>query len=204
MSDDRRCSIANCCNPVEAKGLCNAHYRRKLRLGDPLAGGTPKGAPLAFFENVVLPYDGEDCLIWPFSRTGHGYALVWHGGRMVLVSRLICEHVHGPAPTPEHQAAHICGKGGYACVTRQHLRWASPKENQADRFVHGTLACGERHGNAKLTEADVRAIKAMSGAHRDIAAKFGVAQTTISKIKAGKAWRHIGELFKETDARRTA
>lgn len=191
-SETCQCSIADCGKPVHAKCLCNAHYLRLLRYGNPLAGRTQVGKTLEFFENVVLPFAGDDCLIWPFSRTDNGYALIWHEGRNFIVSRLVCERIHGTAPTPEHHAAHTCGRGSDACVTPKHLRWATRTENEADKIVHGTTNRGEQCGSSKLTEADVREIRQMSGTQREIAEKFGVAQSAISKIMTGATWRERG------------
>lgn len=206
MSENRQCSVNDCDRPVHAKGLCSTHYQRLWKHGDPLAGvpaRTARGKPLEFFENVVLSYDGDDCLIWPFYRNSAGYAKMRYEGRVQFVSRLVCERVHGPAPTAEHHAAHSCGKGHLGCVNRQHLYWATPTENQADRFVHGTLACGERHGCAKLTEADVRTIRELIGTmpQSAIAKKFNVTQSRITSIKTGRTWRHIGDLAKKVTAK---
>jgi len=40
MADSQRiCSIDDCCNAVKSRGMCNMHYLRLMRHGDPLAGG---------------------------------------------------------------------------------------------------------------------------------------------------------------------
>ena len=33
------CSVAACVLPVKAKALCNAHYLRSIRFGNPLGSG---------------------------------------------------------------------------------------------------------------------------------------------------------------------
>lgn len=183
------CSIDGCGRPLKSLGWCQSHFMRWRRHGDPLAGRTPDGEPHRYFREVVLTYEGNDCLPWPYALT-KGYGQIWIDGRMHLVSRIICEEVHGPPPTPEHHAAHSCGKGHEACVTKGHLDWKTPSGNQADRLVHGTHSRGERNGNAKLTESDVRQIIALKGimATRGIAAQFGVGHTTISRIHHKAAW----------------
>lgn len=50
---------------------------------------------------------------------------------------------------------------------------------------------GEQHNQAKLTEDDVRAIRASNKRQRDLAAEYGVRQGTISFIKSGKTWTHV-------------
>src|SRR5687767_9109273 len=82
MADPRTCSIQDCDNVVLAKDYCGKHYMRLRKHGDPLAGGTPNGEPAAFYENVVLPYEGSECLTWPFSRNAAGYGRIWVDGGM--------------------------------------------------------------------------------------------------------------------------
>ena len=53
---------------------------------------------------------------------------------------------------------------------------------------------GEDNGAAKLGGAEVRSIRRLLSAgltQREIAARFGVSQQTISGIKAGKRWGHV-------------
>ena len=71
------------------------------------------------------------------------------------------------------------------------LRWDTPRNNQLDRAKHGTSNRGERCAAAKLTEAQVRAILTDTRLQRIIAAKYGVRENTISRIKSGKRWAHI-------------
>ena len=71
------------------------------------------------------------------------------------------------------------------------LRWDTPRNNQLDRVKHGTSNRGERCAAAKLTEAQVRAIRADSRLQREIAADYGVRENTISRIKSGKRWAHL-------------
>lgn len=134
-------------------------------------------------------FNGVDCLIWPFSRDKQGRALLSISGTTKKTSRIMCEYRHGPPPTHKHHATHSCGKGHLGCVNGSHLRWATHKENMADMIIHGTQSRGERHGAAKLTEADVLAIRSMTGVLRkEIAAIFGVSRTNINAIMRRKSW----------------
>src|SRR5687768_13870758 len=128
------------------------------------------------FLQELLSYEGDECLMWPYMVGSDGVGRMWFKGKPRRVPRVICEAAHGPPPTPDHEAAHSCGKGHLACVTKGHLSWKTHVENIADKFIHGTIAKGERQGSAKLTEADVRTILALKGivAQRRIAARFGV------------------------------
>lgn len=54
-------------------------------------------------------------------------------------------------------------------------------------------ARGERTGAAKLTEADVRFIRANRGTmtQKALAAHFGVANSLISHVQSGRGWSHV-------------
>lgn len=184
------CSVKGCEGIVDARGLCRSHYKRKMRHGDPLfsTGHAPRGALQAFFRDKVLSCESDDCLIWPFSRGG--YPKMSHEGKRLFVHRLVCEARHGPPPTKRHQAAHTCGKGHEGCVNPKHLRWATVRENVADTITHGTRNRGERHGAAKLTEDQVREIRALKGRYtqKEVADMFSVSAAAVSDIMRRTNW----------------
>ena len=161
----------------------------KKRCGEPLGCRARNGDPQQFFENVALQFASDDCLAWPYSHR-RGYGALWLNGRMESVPRLICVAFHGQPPSPEHEAAHSCGNGHNSCCNHRHIRWATPTENCEDRAIHGTTACGTRHGSAKLTEIEVRIIRSLRGKHlqREIAEMFGVGRTQISRILLNQNW----------------
>ena len=191
MAGPRLCLIPDCGKKTIGLGYCKNHYHRFRKYGDPLGGGTPHGEPLRYFTEVVLPYVGDECLPWPYAKDANGYAQVRKDGTAHYVQRLACEAVHGPPPSPEHQAAHSCGKGHEGCCNPGHLRWATVAENHADKKIHGT------HKSppviAKLTPEDVRAIKALKGqkTQREIAKMFGVQHAIIGSIHRGKTWADL-------------
>lgn len=193
------CSIADCGKvEVNSRGWCIAHYHRWRKHGDPLIGGplrrrTANGEPWRYFEDEVLPYRGDDCLTWPYANV-KGYGIIRIDGKAHLVSRLVCEATHGAAPTPEHEAAHSCGRGQLGCVAKAHLSWKTPVENKADELIHGTRNRGARNGMAKLTENDVIAIRSLHGkvTPKRIAEQFSVSCWTIYDILRGRYWDWIG------------
>ena len=80
----------------------------------------------------------DSCLTWPFTKSTRGYASIYVNGCGAYGHRVMCELAHGPAPSAKHVAAHSCGKGHKACVNPRHVRWATKKEDAADRKIHGT------------------------------------------------------------------
>lgn len=145
--------------------------------------------PVRFFRDIVLPYSGSDCLIWPHQRTGAGYGVLNFSGKRYYVHRLVCEDVHGPSPEG-HQAAHSCGNGHLGCVARPHISWKTRSENQMDRIEHGTSNRGERCASAKLSKDDVREIRNLFGikSQSSIAKQFGVRDATIDAIRTRRSW----------------
>lgn len=189
----RICSIDGCERDSSKRGFCEAHYARFRRYGDPLhIGGTTPGAAQRYFRDVVMAYEGDECLIWPFSRQSSGYGNLKADGKMRLVSRLVCEEHCGPPP-PKHDAAHSCGKGHEGCVTKRHLSWKTRKENMADTVAHGTTNRGERCGSAKLTEAQAREILAMKDKVpiSEIARTFNVSRAAIHQIHKRQNWSWV-------------
>ena len=182
------CSIDGCGKARYGKGWCKAHYRRWKQYGDPLGGGTTRGSVPAFLENTVLPFEGEECLIWPYAKSIAGYGKIRLDGKLCDVHRIVCEHEHGPPPTPKHHAAHLCGKGHEGCCNRKHLEWKTPGENEADKLVHGTSNRGERCGAAKLTQAQVIEIRSSTKPSRDLAGEYGISKRSVVDIKLRKTW----------------
>ncbi|TIW28710.1 MAG: hypothetical protein E5V63_04330 [Mesorhizobium sp.] len=189
------CSIEGCTDPIKTKrGYCSAHYQRWLLYGTPLGGGprrAPQGEAHRYLEEVVLAYDGDECLTWPFGKTSEGYAKI--NARQYgtdRVSRIVCAKVHGPAPTPEHEAAHSCGKGHLACVTKRHFDWKTPLANTADQLTHGTRRRGERHYAAKISEDQARQIIALKGKEKQAltAARFDVSRELVGRIQRREIW----------------
>lgn len=135
------------------------------------------------------------------------------------VNRLVCAAFHGPAPTPKHHAAHNDGvRDNNSAVN---LRWATAMENTQDKFIHGTVATGDKTGsrlhperrpwgkrNGKHTkpertprgethprsvfrETDIRKIRDDPRPRRQIAKAYGVSKGAIDGIKSGRTWGHI-------------
>lgn len=190
------CAFPGCDNlrsPKAGAGLCVSHYWQKHK-GRELT-------PLKYRRNRCVPWleehvshDGDECLIWPFQRLqSDGRAAVKYKGKQTIAARVMCEMAHGAPPTPEHEAAHSCGKGHLGCVNPKHLRWATRVENKADMLGHGTRVMGEKHYNAKLTADQVVAIReaAQSTPHPAVAAMFGVNRQHVQKIAARTIWRHV-------------
>lgn len=187
------CEEYGCDRASHAKGLCHTHYRR-LRLYGSARGGRPEqvtpGVVQEYFKTVVLGYDGTSCLIWPFSRDRAGYAQMKFEGKLHRVHRLVCKEANGEAMGERAEAAHSCASGHLGCVAKNHLRWATRSENQADMVNHGNSKKGSLNHSSKITEDDVKAIRELLGriSQTKIAARFGISQSSVSLIATQKNW----------------
>lgn len=194
VEGDKPCRIDGCQYPFYAKGLCMPHYNRNLKYGDPLAGSTPWGAVRKWLDTVAIPYTGDECLTFPFSRNTDGYGTINIGGKIRRAHVVVIETVKGPRPSPLHEARHLCGNGHLGCVTSRHLKWGTHAENMADAVAHGTTRTrpryGEDHHDLRATDAVIEAMLAdiASGmTQRSVATKYGFGATHVSRIKNG--WR---------------
>lgn len=131
-------------------------------------------------------HQGDDCLMWPFSRA-RGYGNLKYDGQITYAHRVMCIFAYGEPPTDQHQAAHSCGQGEHGCVNPKHLSWKTPSENQLDKRVHGTASAG---GHYKLTPETVANIRAMKGqkTQDEMARMFGVSRRNIGAVLSGKSW----------------
>jgi hypothetical protein len=133
-------------------------------------------------------------------RYGYRTVLLSYGGlsKRFAVHRLICEAFHGPCPEGL-ECAHIDGDKGNN--RPDNLRWATRSENIRDQIAHGTFAgqqnlitganFGETHNSAKLTEAQVRDLRARAAggaSGRSLAKEFGIQSAQASAIIRGDAW----------------
>lgn len=138
-------------------------------------------------EHANYPHN-DWCLIWPFS-TIRGYGNFTYMGEDFYAHAYICELVHGPAPSPEHQPAHSCGMGHEGCTNPRHLSWKKPSENQQDKRDHGTSMQLGR-ARFKLKPEDVAYLRALKGkkTHDELARIFGISRRNVGAILDGRSW----------------
>lgn len=134
----------------------------------------------------------DECILWPHYKDPRGYGRIRHQMTRYGAHQLSCLLHHGERPTPMHHAAHSCNNP--SCVNPRHLRWATPKENSADRDLHGTTARAERSGSAKLTVADVAAMRQMyanGASYPEMSRQFNVHETTVWKVVKNRHWQSV-------------
>jgi hypothetical protein len=118
----------------------------------------------------------------------------WHnyGGRGITVCERWADSFEafyadvGDPPGPDLSIDRINNDGNYE---PGNVRWATRSEQ--NKNVRFDKFRGERNGRTKLTEDDVRFIRASSASGVALAAMLGVTKTQISYIRLRKSWQHI-------------
>lgn len=135
----------------------------------------------------------------PVNKLGYLRACLYIGGRkrQAFVQELVLEAFVGPRPS----GLEACHDDNDPSNNRPgNLRWDTHQSNMLDKQRHGTHQIGERHPRAKLTEADVREIRASyvfgwshqrREANRRLASKFGLTLRYLWCVATGRSWSHI-------------
>jgi hypothetical protein len=108
--------------------------------------------------------------------------------RQADVHHLVLEAFVGPQPEHTH-VRHLDGTRSNNALTN--LCYGTPKENSEDQARHGTQVRGEAQGQSRLTEAQVRQIRALRCSHREAADMFGVSIPTVKDARKRRTWKHI-------------
>ena len=156
--------------------------------------GRPTTDPAARFWPKVAK--GPGCWDWRACTVGGGYGRFFDG-RRDMRAHVFSWILHGGRPpdwNKREMVLHSCDNR--ACVNPAHLRIGSHAENMRDMTSRGRQTMGEAVNTAKLSAADVLAIReafALGGVSQShLAGCYGMTSTMISFIVRGKHWRHVG------------
>lgn len=199
---DQGCSVAGCDRPHKGRNLCRVHLMRVRKHGDVHAHQPIVQKTASPWLREHADYAGDDCLIWPFTRTRGGPGSVT--GTVVglprgniSASRAMCTLAHGVPPTPNHVAAHSCGNGHLACVNPRHLRWATTLENAADTLVHGTRRKPSQDGRRAFSAKQIAALRILADhmTESDLAEIFGAPLPMVQRA-LGRASNYRPHLYR--------
>lgn len=131
------------------------------------------------------------CWLWTGSRNQKGYGHFFsrlNGEKHYRAHRFSWAMHNGPIPDDMFVCHHCDNRW---CVNPDHLFLGTTYENNHDTIRKGRNNRGERAGGSKLTEDDVRAIRAMRGSDTEIGRKYGIHPTHIARIRARERWAHV-------------
>ena len=141
-------------------------------------------------------------------RTGKRLKPIMMGSKYLYVhlcngKKTTCKRLHRvvaeafiPNPNNLPQVNHIDGNKNNCSA--ENLEWCSPKENTKHAIETGLIKPkGEDNPSAKLTESDVRNIRAeyakkdKSCSFKELSRKYGVTDVAIRYIVIGKTWKNV-------------
>ena len=149
---------------------------------------------LETFETRTAPKSDFGCVLW----TGNAYVLRGGYGSVTMrrhgiigrrAHRMAWELYKGPIPKGLH-VLHRCDVP--LCVNPDHLFLGDQQTNMADKVAKGRQNKGETHGMGKLTESQAIAVLNDPRLLREIAAEYDISFITVSDIKCGRSWKHLG------------
>ena len=140
------------------------------------------------FKSKFIEKSRSDCWLWTASTLPSEYGQFGVDGKVKKAHRVSWELHKGPIP----EGLCVCHKCDVpSCVNPNHLFLGTNAENSRDMAKKGRAPRGERSGHAKVTEDQVRAIRADTRLQREIAPDYGLSQATISQIKLRSRWAHV-------------
>lgn len=142
------------------------------------------------FDQRYIPEPNSGCWLWlgKWNFFGYGIFLDSQYAKDLKAHRVSWELHRGPIPVGMN-VLHKCDTP--PCVNPSHLYIGTRSDNARDMVCRGRSTRGEKNPYSKLTMDDVIDIRklARSGSNqRDIAQRFNVNPSQISRINTGERW----------------
>lgn len=173
------------------------------------------------FETKFIPEPNSGCWIWIAAADKRGYGRfrigsLTDGSRRTAIATRVAWVIYKGELPQNLDVCHRCDNP--PCVNPEHLFLGTCLDNMRDCVSKGRHSYGERHSKiqkshiiagpthplfgrpgrkgtdhhaAKLTEADVRAIRADARLLALVAADYGMCFQSIWNIQQRKTWKHI-------------
>lgn len=129
----------------------------------------------------------DTCWLWTAGCNAKGYGKFALKSRVMVLSHRVAWLLAGNTIPEGHVIRHKCRSTH--CVNPEHLETGTQADNMADMIRDGTSTRGSKNISCKLTEDQVRMIKARNTENQTkLAEEFGVGKTTIHYIVTGRTW----------------
>ena len=152
-------------------GRIRSYYSANRRAGYPIRRSEPRMLKPSVLNNGYLVHSMK-----------LGGALKSH-----LLHRIVAATFLGPCP----EGMEVChNDGNQLNNSAANLRYDTREANLAERI----MPVGEDHHGAKLTDekvAEIRRLRTDGWKFRELAERFGVSGSTLSRICAGTRWQHV-------------
>lgn len=152
-------------------------------------------APQRFWSNVAIG-GHDDCWTWTAGRTSRKlkfqYGTFNVGGKTIKAHRVSYALANKVPVPPSHLfVLHRCDNP--ICVNPNHLSLGTNDDNVQDMVRKGRArgAVGTRNAGAKITEQQVREIRASTEILRVLAQRYKIKKSMISNIRRGHSWKHV-------------
>lgn len=193
--------------PINPSGLCMCGCGKPAPLAKASnkRDGSIKGQPLryiqnhrpkqslgqAFWRHVIRGGGDTECWLWQGAIGNHGYGYFGSGGTSHLAHRVSYLIHYGELPD-DLCVLHRCDVR--QCVNPAHLFLGDRTENAIDKVSKGRQTRGSDFSHSKLTEPDVKAIRALHAegqGYRRIARRFNVTRETVRDIVRRRIWKWV-------------
>lgn len=137
-----------------------------------------------------IPVTECGCWIFMGYLNAYGYGQIGSSivGRTRLVHRVSYEVFKGAIP-PGLDVMHSCDTP--CCINPDHLSVGDRKTNMQGMVARGRQLSGMKNPAARITDADVLAIRRSPMEGKKLARLMGISQSLVSLIRRRKIWRHI-------------
>ncbi len=140
-------------------------------------------------DKYAIPEPNTGCWLWIGNAHYFGYGKLTVEGKTRSATRLQWERFNGPIPNGLF-VLHKCDVP--SCVNPDHLFLGTAQDNIDDSIKKGRHTCGEVQGASKLKKYQVVAVFNDKRRPIDIARDYNINPSTVSRIKHGLAWKHLG------------
>lgn len=137
----------------------------------------------------LVPVTESGCWLWVGAVDANGYGKLGDGSKRVLYAHRVSWEAHNGPILDGKWVLHKCDTP--SCANPAHLFLGDQSDNMQDmrRKGRGVDTAGEKSASAKLTASQANEIRDAVGTHREIAKRYGIDHSQVTRIKSGKSWK---------------